>query len=143
MLIGEYRHTLDDKKRISIPSKFRTKLGKKFIITQGLDNCLFIYPVKEWEKIAAKLTELGISQAGRGFNRFMLSGACEVSIDSVGRILVPENLRNFAKIKSKVVFAGVYNRVEVWDEKAWDVYKNQVAKNADNMAEKLGEIGAI
>lgn len=144
MLIGEYKHTLDDKKRISIPSKFRGLLGKKVVVTHGLDNCLFIYPMKEWNKIASKLGELGMGQADRrGFNRFMLAGATEVSLDSVGRILIPEYLRDFAKVKSKVVFAGVYNRVEVWDEQNWNQYKNQVLKNADQVAERLGEIGAI
>lgn len=144
MLIGEYKHTLDDKKRISIPSKFRNILGKKVVITHGLDNCLFIYPIKEWDKIAAKLGELGMGQADRrGFNRFMLSGASEIAIDSVGRILIPEYLKKFAKIKTKVVFAGVYNRIEVWDEQTWEKYKSGVVKNADQVAERLGEIGAI
>lgn len=144
MLIGEYKHTLDEKKRISIPSKFRKILGKKVVITHGLDNCLFIYPIKEWEKIASKLGELGMGQAEkRGFNRFILSGASEIFIDSVGRILIPEYLKDFAKIKTKVVFAGVYNRIEVWDEQTWNKYKTGVVKNADQVAERLGEIGAI
>ncbi|MFT5179836.1 MAG: MraZ protein [Candidatus Paceibacteria bacterium] len=144
MLIGEYKHTIDDKKRISLPSKFRTQVGKKLVITHGLDNCLFLYPLKEWEKISAKLGELGMGQADtRGFNRFMLAGASEINVDSVGRILIPEHLRKFAKVISKVVFAGVYNRIEVWDEKGWEQYKAKVVKNADQMAEKLGDIGAL
>lgn len=144
MLIGEYKHTLDTKKRISLPSKFRKALGKKVVITHGLDNCLFIYPTNEWNKIAGKLAELGMGQSDRrGFNRFMLSGAVEISIDSVGRILIPKHLKGFAKIKTKVVFAGVYNRIEVWDEQTWDKYKTGVLKNADQVAERLGEIGAI
>ncbi len=144
MLIGEYKHTIDEKKRISIPSKFRKILGKKLVITHGLDNCLFIYPIKEWNNIAAKLGELGMGQADRrGFNRFILSGASEISIDSVGRILIPEHLKQFAKVKTKVVFAGVYNRIEVWDEAMWENYKTGVVKNADQVAERLGEIGAI
>jgi MraZ protein len=144
MLIGEYKHRLDEKKRISIPSKFRQVFGKKVVVTHGLDNCLFIYPIKEWNKIASKLGELGMGQADRrGFNRFMLSGASEVSIDSVGRILIPDHLKKFAKVKSKVVFAGVYNRIEVWDEQTWEKYKSGVVKNADQVAERLGEIGAI
>lgn len=144
MLIGEYKHTLDEKKRISLPSKFRKLLGKKVVVTHGLDNCLFIYPIKEWEKIASKLGELGMGQADRrGFNRFMLSGASEISIDSVGRILIPEHLKTFAAIKTKVVFAGVYNRIEVWNEQTWEKYKSGVVKNADQVAERLGEIGAI
>lgn len=144
MLIGEYKHTLDDKKRISLPSKFRSRIGKKIVITHGLDGCLFLYASKEWASISEKLGSLGMGQADtRGFNRFMLAGASEVTVDSVGRILIPEHLRDFAKIKSKVVFAGIYNRLEIWDEGAWDNYKKQVVKNADQMAEKLGDIGAI
>lgn len=79
----------------------------------------------------------------RGFNRFMLSGASEVNVDAVGRILIPEHLRDFAQIKSKVVFAGVFNRIEIWNEKSWTEYTSQVVKNADKMAEKLGDIGAL
>ena len=136
MLIGEYKHTIDEKKRISIPSKFRNILGKKVVITHGLDNCLFIYPIKEWSNIASKLGELGLGQADRrGLKRFMLVGAYE--------ILIPEYLKKFAKIKTKVVFAGVYNRIEVWDEQTWERYKSGVVKNADQVAERLGEIGAI
>ncbi|MDA8611460.1 division/cell wall cluster transcriptional repressor MraZ [Candidatus Pacebacteria bacterium] len=144
MLIGEYKHTLDDKKRISLPSKFRKEVGKKVVVTHGLDNCLFIYTPREWQTITEKLGNLGMGQSDtRGFNRFMLAGASEISVDSVGRILIPEHLREFAKIDSKVVFAGLYNRIEVWNEKTWETYKNQVVKNADQMAEKLGDIGAL
>lgn len=144
MLIGEYKHTLDDKKRISLPSKFRTQVGKKIVITRGLDGCLFLYPIKEWQKISEKLGALGMGAADtRGFNRFMLSGASEVNVDAVGRILIPEHLRDFAQIKSKVVFAGVFNRIEIWNEKSWTEYTSQVVKNADKMAEKLGDIGAL
>lgn len=144
MLIGEHKHSIDDKKRLSLPSKLRTQLGKKIVITHGLDNCLFLYTLKEWEKISEKLGELGMGQADtRGFNRFMLAGATEAQIDSAGRVLVPDHLKEFAGIKQKVVIAGVYNRLEIWDEKRWDAYKATVMKNADHMAEKLGDIGAI
>jgi len=144
MLIGEYRHTLDDKKRISLPSKFRKEIGKSIVITRGLDNCLFVYPQKEWGVISQKLGSLGFGQAStRGFNRYMLAGATEVTVDSVGRILLPEHLTSFAGIKSKVVFAGVYNRIEIWEEKRWETNMKKVVQNADAMAENLGEIGAI
>lgn len=144
MLIGEYKHTLDDKKRISLPSKFRKELGKKIIVTRGLDGCLFIYSLKEWQAISERLGGLGMGQADtRGFSRHMFAGAAEVNVDSVGRILIPEHLRDFASVKNKVVFAGVYSRIEVWNEKAWESYKKQVDKNADQMAEKLGDIGAL
>jgi MraZ protein len=144
MLIGEYTHTIDDKKRISLPIKFRKELGKKIVVTHGLDNCLFAYTLKEWQKISEKISQLGMGQADkRGFNRFMLAGASIVDVDSVGRILIPEHLREFAEVKEKVVFTGVYSRVEIWNEKRWNEYKQQVIKNADMMAEKLGDIGAI
>ncbi len=144
MLIGEFKHTVDDKKRISLPIKFRKEIGKNIIVTKGLDNCLFLYPLKEWKNISEKLGSLGMGQSDtRGFNRFMLAGASEVSVDSVGRILIPDHLKSFAGIENKVVFAGVHNRVEIWDDARWETYKSSVLKDADKMAEKLGEIGAI
>ena len=144
MLIGEYTHTLDEKKRISIPSKFRSVLGKKVVISQSLDGCLAMYSLKEWEKIADKLGQMSFaSKDAREMTRFILSNAHEVSIDSAGRVLIPDNLCVFANIKSKTVFAGVYNRIEIWDEACWKSINEKIAKNADQIAEKLGEIGAI
>ncbi len=144
MLIGEFKHTIDDKNRVSLPSKFRKEVGKKVIVTHGLDNCLFLYTLREWETIAKQLGSLGMGQADtRGFNRYILASAAEVLVDSVGRILIPENLRNAIGIKNKIVFAGLYNRIEIWEENEWDKYKALVVKNVDQMAEKLGEIGAI
>lgn len=146
MLIGEYTHTQDDKKRISLPSKFRKEMGKKVVVTHGLDNCLFMYTTKEWVKISEKLGNLSMGQAdSRGFNRIMLAGAQEIDVDSIGRILLPEFLREFAGLeaKNRVVFAGVHSRVEVWDESRWKDYKSRILKKADQLAEKLGEIGVI
>jgi MraZ protein len=144
MLIGEYVHTLDPKKRISLPAKFRKQIGKKVVVTRGLDNCLFLYPVKEWSDISKKLSNLSMGQADtRSFNRFMLSGAVEVDVDSVGRILIPDFLKDFANLKTKVVLTGVHNRVELWNEKTWLDYKNRIEKQADILAEKLGEVGVF
>ncbi len=144
MLIGEYLHTLDPKKRISLPVKFRKAFGRNVVVTRGLDHCLFLYPVREWEKISQKLGELPFGQANtRGFNRFMLSGASEVEVDSAGRILIPEYLRQFAGLSTKVVFAGIHSRVEIWNERAWTTYKKRIERQADALAEKLGEIGVI
>lgn len=144
MLIGEYTHTVDDKKRISLPSKFRKEMGKKIVVTQGLDNCLFMYPISEWKKISEKISSLGMGQSDtRGFARFMLAGAVEIDVDSLGRILIPDFLRSFADLSSRVVFAGVVNRIEIWNEKKWSDYKNRIQKNAGEMAEKLGDIGMI
>jgi MraZ protein len=144
MLIGEYTHVLDTKKRLSLPKKFRAEMGKKVVVTRGLDNCLFMYPMQAWKETAQRLQELSFAQADtRGFNRFMLSGAVEVDVDSVGRILIPDFLKDFAKLSTQVVLAGVNDRVEIWNEKAWIEYKRRIEKQADAMAEKLGEIGAL
>ncbi len=144
MLIGEYIHNLDEKKRISLPSKFRKELGKKVVLTHGLDHCVFLYPIKEWTKIAEKLSSLSIGQSDtRSFNRFMLAGAVEVDVDSVGRILIPDFLKEFATLAGHVVFAGVHNRVELWNETAWNEYKKNVMTQADSLAQKLGEIGVL
>ncbi len=144
MLIGEYTHTVDDKNRISLPVKFRKEIGKVMVITHGLDNCLFLYSLKEWKKIAQELGSLGIGQADtRGFNRFMLAGAAEVEVDALGRILIPDFQREFAGLSDKVIFAGVYDRVEIWNEKRWKEYKLNILGKADALAQKLGDIGAI
>jgi len=142
MLIGEYTHTIDDKKRLAIPSKLRKDLGAKAVITRGLDNCLFIYPSKEWQKLVEKLGSLPIGQKDtRGFSRLMLAGASEVDLDSLGRVLVPDYLKEYAQLKRNVVIAGVYNRLEIWDETRWNTFKSQSEKEADNIAERLGNLG--
>lgn len=146
MLIGEYIHTLDPKKRVSMPAKFRKEIGKKVVITRGLDNCLFVYPIKQWEKVTEKLTEssvVGASSDTRGFNRFMLAGAVETGVDSLGRVLVPDFLKDFAGLKSKVAVIGVHNHIEIWDEKGWKSYRGKIEKQADVLAEKLSEIGVL
>ena len=142
--MGEYAHILDPKKRLSLPSKFRKELGRKVVVTRGLDNCLFVYSGAEWKKVSERLGELSIGQSDtRGFNRFMLSGAVEVEVDSVGRILIPDFLKEFADLRNKVIVAGIHNRVEIWNEKAWIEYKRRIERQADQMAEKLGEIGVV
>jgi MraZ protein len=144
MLIGEYEHALDEKNRVSLPKPFRTGLGRKIVMTRGLDNCLFVYSRKDWDTVAAKLQELSFAQADtRGFNRFILSGAAELEVDAAGRVLIPEHQRQFAGLKKHVVFAGVSDRVEIWDAEKWNSYKADIEKKADALAEKLGEIGAL
>ena len=144
MLIGEYTHTLDPKKRLSLPSKWRKELGKKLIVTRGLDNCLFVYPLKEWQKITEKVGQLPLGQADtRSFNRFFLSGAVEVEVDTVGRILVPDFLKDFGQLDSKVVLAGIHDRIEIWDEIRWEAYNKRIEAEADSLAEKLGDIGVL
>lgn len=144
MLIGEYIHTLDPKKRLSLPSKWRAELGKSLIVTRGLDNCLFVYTLNSWQTLTEKVSSLPLGQADtRGFNRFFLSGAVEVEVDKAGRILVPDFLKDFAKLKGKVVLAGLHDRVEIWDEKKWNDYKKKIEEQADKLAEKLGSVGAL
>jgi len=144
MLIGEYEHLLDEKNRVSLPRSFRTGLGKKIVITRGLDNCLFIYSKASWENVMRKLNELSFAQADkRGFSRFILSGAAEVTVDGVGRILIPEHQRQFAKLGKEIVFAGVSDRVEIWGAGAWKAYKEKIESQAETMAETLGHIGAL
>ena len=144
MLIGEYLHTLDPKKRLSLPSKWRVELGKTLIVTRGLDNCLFVYPLSAWQTLTDKVGSLPLGQADtRGFSRFFLSGAVEVEVDKAGRILVPDFLKEFAKLKNKVVLAGLHDRVEIWDEKKWNDYKKKIEEQADKLAEKLGSVGAL
>lgn len=142
MFLGEYNYSIDDKKRLAVPAKFRQKLGKQAVITRGLDNCLFLYSLKEWGILAEKLSKLPISQSdARGFARIMLAGAMEVSLDSLGRILIPDYLKQYASLQKKVVIAGLYNRVEIWDEQKWNFYKDKTEKEAGNIAERLKELG--
>jgi len=138
MFIGEYRHTFDAKNRISVPAKFRKELGKTVIVTRGLDRCLFMYPMSSWKKEAEKLAQHSTgSAAGRGLSRLMLSGASEADVDSAGRILVPDYLKSFASLSAKAVVAGVNERVELWDEDAWNAYTATIERDADALAESL------
>jgi MraZ protein len=120
-------------------------MGKKIVITPGLDQCLFAFTVKEWEKIASRLSENAsmLSSDMRSFTRYMFGGASEVDVDNIGRILVPDFLRERANLKTKVVLIGVQNRLEIWNEKSWTDYKKQVEKQADGLAEKLSGLGIM
>ena len=142
MLIGEYKHNLDAKKRLSIPSKFRKELGEGAVITRGLDNCLFVFPSNYWAKLAERLGNMPlVQQDSRAFARLLLSGAVEVDFDGLGRILVPEYLKTYAGLKKVAVVAGLYSRLEIWDEEKWENYKANLEKNSDSIAEKLRELG--
>ena len=142
MLIGEYIHTIDDKNRVSMPVKFRKELGKKIIITPGIGNCLFVFTSKEWEKVSNKLSssenDLSFLTADqRNFNRYMFGRATEVELDSIGRILLPEFLKNKIGLKDTVALVGVKDRVEIWNEKDWMGEKDIVEKQVEGLAEKL------
>ena len=142
MFIGEYSHNLDLKGRVAIPAKFRTGVKSGAIITRGLDKCLFIFTKKDWETLASKLIALPLAQSNsRAFVRLMLSGATDVNLDSQGRILIPDYLRKYAGIKKSVKVIGVYNRMEIWDEKAWDIYKKKTEGASDEIAEKMSDLG--
>jgi MraZ protein len=144
MLIGEHNHTLDDKKRLSLPSKFRKELGTEVIITHGLDHCLFVYSKQEWKKFSEKISELSMGQKdSRSFTRFILGSAVESTIDKAGRVLIPDFLKDFARLSEKVVVVGLGARAEIWSDKEWRLYKKQIDANADTLAEKLGDIGMI
>ncbi len=142
MFIGEYQHSIDQKGRMAIPAKFRGKLKSGAVVTRGLDNCLFLYTKEEWAKLAEKLSNLPISQANtRAFARLMLAGAMDVKFDSLGRILLPEFLRKYAGLSKKAVVAGLFNRLEIWDQNNWEKYKQSTEKESGAIAEKLGELG--
>jgi len=142
MFIGEFQHNLDDKGRLAIPVKFRRDLVKGAVVTRGLDNCLFLYSKIEWNKLAEKLAALPLSQSNsRAFARLMLAGAMEVEVDKQGRMVLPEYLRNFAEIKKNAVIAGLYNRIEIWDESKWNQYKTQTEKDSNEIAERMAELG--
>ena len=142
MLIGEYRHSIDTKRRISVPAKMRKDLGDKFVVTRGLDSCLFVYPMPEWNKLSSKLSELPMGKSStRNFVRLMLSGASEVELDQLGRVLIPEYLRKYAGLKKNAVIAGVNTRMEIWDAEKWEEFKNKTESNTDELAENLGELG--
>lgn len=142
MFIGEYQHSIDPKKRLAVPSKFRGELKNKVVVTRGLDKCLFIYPMKVWQELAEKLGALPVGESGtRSFIRLMLAGATDVETDKQGRILIPDYLKEYAELDKNVVIAGIYNRLEIWDELKWNKYKKNAEKNTDEIAEQLGKLG--
>ena len=127
---------------MAIPVKFRGDLAKGAVVTKGLDQCLFLYTKEEWAKLADKLSKLPISQANtRAFARLMLAGAMDVELDKQGRVILPEYLRKYGSLKKKVVIAGLFNRLEIWDTSAWNKYKIETERKSGDISEKLGELG--
>jgi len=142
MYIGEYTYNTDPKGRVALPPKFRAELGREIILTRGLERCLWVYPVKEWETLAERLAKLPAAQKeARAFVRLMLAGARSVEIDSQGRILIPDYLRIYAVIGKKAVVIGLYNRIEIWDENSWLSYRNRTEQESGDIADKLSELG--
>ncbi|NLU10570.1 MAG: division/cell wall cluster transcriptional repressor MraZ [Tepidanaerobacter acetatoxydans] len=138
MFMGQFQHSLDQKGRLIIPSKFREMLGQSFVLTKGLDSCLFVYPNSEWTVLEQKLKALPFTQKdARAFIRFFFAGAVEAEMDKQGRILIPMQLREHAHIDKDVVVLGVSNRVEIWSQEQWESYNAKAALSYEDIAEKL------
>lgn len=142
MFIGEYQHSIDKKGRLIIPAKFREDLGDSFILTKGLDNCLFVYPKSEWKVLEEKLKSLPLTRKdARAFVRFFFAGATECELDKQGRILIPSNLREHCKLVKDAIIIGVSNRVEIWSKEEWVLYNEDEDLSYENIAEKMAELG--
>lgn len=142
MLMGEYMHTIDAKGRVILPSDFRSELGETFVITKGLDNCLFIYGQGEWDALSGKLRKLPLAKKeARDFVRFFFSGARTLDCDKQGRFLVPPNLRTYAGLKKEVVLIGVSDRLELWDRGAWENYNDEINPAVTEIASQLTDLG--
>ena len=142
MFIGKYQHTIDPKGRVILPAKFREELGEKFVVTKGLDHCLFVYPNGEWSNLEKKLRTLPLtSKDARAFIRFFFAGAAECGVDKQGRILIPANLRQHADLNKELAIIGVSTRVEIWDRDAWDAYNNESSLSQDKIVEHMAELG--
>jgi len=141
VFMGEYQHSLDDKARLTIPAKFREELGSSFVITRGLDQCLFAYPRKDWEALEAKLRAMPLArQDARQFMRFFFSGAAESELDRQGRVLLPTNLRDYGKISRDCTVIGVGGRVEIWDTDMWKAYSASAAESFSELASGLVDL---
>lgn len=140
MFIGEFQHTIDSKGRLFIPARFREGLGDKFILTKGLDGCLFVYPPSEWTAIEQKMRSLPFTKAdARAFVRFFFSGATECEVDKQGRILIPASLRVYAGLEKETMIIGISSRVEIWARQRWEEYSNEASASAELLAEKIEE----
>lgn len=139
--MGEYQHNIDEKGRVIVPSKFRDALGSTFIMTRGLDQCLFIYPSEEWGILEKKLKALPLMKSdARAFTRFFFSGATECELDKQGRVNIPNNLKSHAKLEKESILIGVSNRIEIWNKEIWEGYFQQSESSFNEIAEKLVEL---
>lgn len=142
MFLGEYQHSLDIKARLIVPARFREELGVRFVATKGLDNCIFIYPFDEWKIIEGKIRSLPFTRADvRSFARFFFSGAIELELDKQGRIVLPQNLREYAHIDKELVIIGVGSRLEIWSSQVWAAYNQTAASSYETYAESLVDLG--
>lgn len=141
MFMGEHQHSIDPKGRLFIPARFRQGLGDRFVITKGLDGCLFVYPRPEWAALEQKLKSLPFTKSdARAFVRFFFSGAAECEVDKQGRILIPGNLRDYAHLEKEVVVIGVSTRVEIWSRELWEQYSARAASSYEEIAEKIVDL---
>lgn len=143
MFIGEFRHTIDGKGRLAMPYRFREYLKHGAVVAKGLvDKCLCVYSREEWEKLAAKLSALPLSDPkARAFSRLMFSGAMEVDFDRQGRILLSAYLRDYANLKTQAVISGMHTRIEIWDEKGWQEYEKKTAEMESDISKHMEELG--
>lgn len=140
--MGEYTHSIDAKGRLILPAKFRDELGDVFVVTKGLDNCLFVYGKKEWAILEEKLKQLPLAKAeARAFVRFFFAGAAEIECDKQGRALLPLNLREYAQLDKDVIVLGILNRVEIWSKTIWDEYSAKSGDGVASIAEHLVDLG--
>lgn len=138
MFMGEYQHSIDSKGRLIVPSKFREHLGGHFVLTRGLDKCLFGYPVEEWKMLEEKLKAMPVTKKdARAFTRFFFSGATEVDIDKQGRINIPASLRQYAQVEKECVVIGVSGRIEIWSKPLWDIYYEESEESFNDIAENI------
>ncbi|WP_071130819.1 division/cell wall cluster transcriptional repressor MraZ [Enterococcus timonensis] len=142
MFMGEFQHTIDPKGRLTMPAKFREALGEKFVVTRGLDGCLFGYPLSEWEQMETKFEQMPVSKKdARTFVRYFYSSATECEIDKQGRINIPSSLRTHATLSKNCVVIGVSNRIEIWDETRWQTFSADAEENFDEIAENMIDFG--
>jgi len=142
MLSGDFNHSIDAKGRLIIPAKFRDALGENFVITKGMDSCLFVYPPDEWKVLEEKIKTLPLTnKSARDFKRFMLGSAAEGGLDKQGRVLIPPSLREFASLDKDVVLVGVLDKVEIWDKAKWDASNAEVEDNIEDITSNMEELG--
>lgn len=140
MLVGEFQHNIDAKGRMIVPARFRDELGEQFVVTKGLDNCLFVFPRSEWEQLELKLSEQSLSK-GRNIQRFFYGGMTECELDKQGRILIPQTLRDYAKLLKDVVIVGLVKRAEIWSREEWEKQNAKYIENTDEVALQMEELG--
>lgn len=139
VFMGEYQHTMDTKGRLFMPARFREELGMRFILTKGLDQCLFVFPMQEWTLLEQKLRSLPVTmKEARAFSRFLFAGATDCELDKQGRILIPAHLRDYAGLEKEAMVIGVSSRVEVWAKEAWQTYNEESLNSLEDIAEKVG-----